>query len=331
MARVLISMKDEFLERIDEVAEYEHRSRSELIREGPANLHFSSEYGGSAGCSCITDGHTAPTPSRGARCALVLSLETWHLSGMLPELQANLTPGQAFQLTIWDPSDDSVEHFLLVNVIQNVGMAFLVQAESPEAFQAVRPFLLKDVVVGALLESNPRPCCFYPRVQAIDAVSTDSVWLRLDPELPIEHIERNYVRVSMLVPVQVQGYNKQDYNMDIASHSQDASLASISAVPVLTCEGKTINVSAGGLKMIMPEAVTPEIFLHVTFQLNPNEPPLTLQGTVVECQPNPQARRLEDRYLVRCRFLHLTSAQENQIVKECFRRQASEKRRLGGV
>ena len=33
MARVLISMKDEFLERIDEVAEYEHRSRSELIRE----------------------------------------------------------------------------------------------------------------------------------------------------------------------------------------------------------------------------------------------------------------------------------------------------------
>jgi CopG family transcriptional regulator / antitoxin EndoAI len=33
MARVLISMKDEFLERIDEVAEVEHRSRSELIRE----------------------------------------------------------------------------------------------------------------------------------------------------------------------------------------------------------------------------------------------------------------------------------------------------------
>lgn len=33
MARVLISMKDEFLERIDEVAESEQRSRSELIRE----------------------------------------------------------------------------------------------------------------------------------------------------------------------------------------------------------------------------------------------------------------------------------------------------------
>jgi CopG family transcriptional regulator/antitoxin EndoAI len=33
MARVLISMKDEFLKRIDEVAESEHRSRSELIRE----------------------------------------------------------------------------------------------------------------------------------------------------------------------------------------------------------------------------------------------------------------------------------------------------------
>jgi metal-responsive CopG/Arc/MetJ family transcriptional regulator len=33
MARVLISMKDEFLELIDEVAESEHRSRSELIRE----------------------------------------------------------------------------------------------------------------------------------------------------------------------------------------------------------------------------------------------------------------------------------------------------------
>lgn len=33
MARVLISMKDEFLKRIDEVAESEQRSRSELIRE----------------------------------------------------------------------------------------------------------------------------------------------------------------------------------------------------------------------------------------------------------------------------------------------------------
>jgi CopG family transcriptional regulator / antitoxin EndoAI len=33
MARVLISMKDEFLELIDEVAENEQRSRSELIRE----------------------------------------------------------------------------------------------------------------------------------------------------------------------------------------------------------------------------------------------------------------------------------------------------------
>lgn len=33
MARVLISMKDEFLKRIDELADEEQRSRSELIRE----------------------------------------------------------------------------------------------------------------------------------------------------------------------------------------------------------------------------------------------------------------------------------------------------------
>ena len=33
MARVLISMKEEFLKRVDEVAEKEQRSRSELIRE----------------------------------------------------------------------------------------------------------------------------------------------------------------------------------------------------------------------------------------------------------------------------------------------------------
>jgi CopG family transcriptional regulator/antitoxin EndoAI len=33
MARVLISMKDDFLKRIDEVAAAEQRSRSELIRE----------------------------------------------------------------------------------------------------------------------------------------------------------------------------------------------------------------------------------------------------------------------------------------------------------
>lgn len=33
MARVLISMKDDFLKQIDEVADSEQRSRSELIRE----------------------------------------------------------------------------------------------------------------------------------------------------------------------------------------------------------------------------------------------------------------------------------------------------------
>jgi len=33
MARVLISMKDEFLSKIDEIANDEQRSRSELIRE----------------------------------------------------------------------------------------------------------------------------------------------------------------------------------------------------------------------------------------------------------------------------------------------------------
>ncbi len=33
MARVLISMPEEFLDRIDDVAEKENRSRSELIRE----------------------------------------------------------------------------------------------------------------------------------------------------------------------------------------------------------------------------------------------------------------------------------------------------------
>lgn len=33
MAKVLISMKEEFLDEIDKLAEEEHRSRSELIRE----------------------------------------------------------------------------------------------------------------------------------------------------------------------------------------------------------------------------------------------------------------------------------------------------------
>ena len=33
MAKVLISMKEEFLDEIDKLADTEHRSRSELIRE----------------------------------------------------------------------------------------------------------------------------------------------------------------------------------------------------------------------------------------------------------------------------------------------------------
>lgn len=37
MARILVSMKDDFLKRIDEVASIEQRSRSELIREALRN------------------------------------------------------------------------------------------------------------------------------------------------------------------------------------------------------------------------------------------------------------------------------------------------------
>ena len=37
MARILISMKDNFLKSIDELAQSEHRTRSELIREALRN------------------------------------------------------------------------------------------------------------------------------------------------------------------------------------------------------------------------------------------------------------------------------------------------------
>ena len=50
MARVLISMKDEFLERIDEVAEVEHRSRSELIREA-LRVYITRRVAGAAAAS----------------------------------------------------------------------------------------------------------------------------------------------------------------------------------------------------------------------------------------------------------------------------------------
>ncbi|WP_303673486.1 CopG family ribbon-helix-helix protein [Vampirovibrio chlorellavorus] len=57
MARVLISMKDEFLRRIDEVAEKEQRSRSELIREA---LRTYIRKNASASQSAQTVGGSAP-------------------------------------------------------------------------------------------------------------------------------------------------------------------------------------------------------------------------------------------------------------------------------
>ena len=42
MARVLISMPEEFLSRIDEVAEGENRTRSELIREAFRSYMYKS-------------------------------------------------------------------------------------------------------------------------------------------------------------------------------------------------------------------------------------------------------------------------------------------------
>ena len=42
MARVLISMPEEFLDRIDQVAEGENRTRSELIREALRSYMYKS-------------------------------------------------------------------------------------------------------------------------------------------------------------------------------------------------------------------------------------------------------------------------------------------------
>jgi CopG family transcriptional regulator / antitoxin EndoAI len=44
MARVLISMDDEFLELVDNFADREHRSRSELIREALRNYMRRSNF-----------------------------------------------------------------------------------------------------------------------------------------------------------------------------------------------------------------------------------------------------------------------------------------------
>lgn len=43
MARVLISMPEEFLDRIDQVAEGENRTRSELIREALRSYMYKSK------------------------------------------------------------------------------------------------------------------------------------------------------------------------------------------------------------------------------------------------------------------------------------------------
>lgn len=217
---------------------------------------------------------------------------------LLNRLQSYLKPSQPLQLTVWDSVDDSVEYVFYGTIKESTGflvrIAFDEGVFPPQAISQLKP----GDILGALLEVNPTPFLFYPKLHSLNQPGRRvEIWLRLTPETNIELMQnRAHVRVTMRMPclvgTQAEGAIHPAY---------------------------TVDLSGGGIRFTSQALYAPEQILAVRLNFSP-EMTMAVKAKVISSENNPLVKvRPEEVYTVRCCFVELDPGQEPLIVKECFR------------
>jgi c-di-GMP-binding flagellar brake protein YcgR len=224
---------------------------------------------------------------------------------MLNELRKSLGVNQKVQVTVWDPTDESVEYTFISQILDVEDMFFLVSPPDKQTVQ-ILPLLQKGIVVGIVLETFPNPFIFYPVVHSRKDTNPQGYWLRILENTEIEVVQRRrHVRIPMILPLEVE-YHVGDRRIPIAARTED--------------------VSGGGMRFTAPRSFYKgqDLVLHV--QLNPQLPLMHLKARVVFSAENRFRKRPEDVYATACQFYDLDDALEMMIVRECFRRELAMKR-----
>lgn len=221
---------------------------------------------------------------------------------MLADLQKALTLGQKVQITVWHPQDEKIEHTFTTTILEVVG--HLLKVSLPlDVVSLVPPLLEAGMVVGAVIETYPKPVVFYPAVQMRPGVPAplDTIWLKVPDEGQINTIQRRkHVRVPMVIP----------FNMEY-----------LIAERWIPLSARTVDVSGGGLRFCSVRLFLMGQELRVWLPFGDGGTTLTLRARVVYSTQNRIKKQPEDIYVTSCQFLDLDDTQEMALVRECFRRE----------
>src|SRR5438034_10749395 len=99
---------------------------------------------------------------------------------MLHELQVQLQPDLRVEVTVWDPSQEAVQHTFESDVEAVSDLKFRIAGPGVGSAARVMPLMITKATVGVILHAIPSPYLFYPVVYSHEVTGRDSsFWLRI--------------------------------------------------------------------------------------------------------------------------------------------------------
>lgn len=219
---------------------------------------------------------------------------------MQAELRNTLKIHQKLKVTVWHPSDDTVEYTFSSVILDFQSSKILIAGPAEtEVTALMQPETLIGIVVN---DKTPHPVIFYPMVERPvtkhQGKPLAGYWIRLPENCQVEVVQRRqYVRVPMTIPIQVTEPNKRPL------------------------AASTLDISGSGLRFQSVGKYTPGTTLELQIQFSEQQPPLQLKAKVVSSQENPNRWQSQLHYVTACHFEGLDEQAEQQLVRECFRRE----------
>jgi len=217
---------------------------------------------------------------------------------MLEDLKKAIKAELRVQVTVWDPTDETVEHTFNSVIVEHAGSMLRVASPAQDA-RIILPLMKKGFVVGVVMETYPAPYIFYPIIHDDPKNPADGVWLMIPSNTEVEVFQRRrHVRIPMDVPFELEFP---------------------SGLSTTTLTARTLDVSGGGMMFTSPRSFPKEEEILVILQFGPEQPRMLLKGKVVLCRENQTRKTDSDQYATALQFLGLEAAQEMLLVRECFR------------
>ncbi len=258
--------------------------------------------------------------------------------------------GYSIEVTLWDPDldDDAGESFQASIKDYREGRIYLDVPQPLE--QRLGPHLLSGMKVGAVYTNSSQQIIFYPRIFSARPYGRMGYLLEITDATDYEIIQRRkHARIPAMIQVRVDLFEPgllEALVEESEAGNEPASEKRPPMEPIKTFMARTVNLSGGGLRLMLPEPLEMETWMQVTIRVTDlligRDPRARLTGgksategrgeirlkaKVVFFQENTKAAATHDAYACGVQFMGLTQHEESVIVRECFRRELALKAR----